>query len=117
MQIHIKNLRLRTIIGIFPWEKKNKQDVIINIKMDIDGEQAALSDKIEDTLDYEVITKSVIHHVEGHSFKLIETLVNQLLAIIMKHDKVKHAHVEIDKPGALRFSDSVSVSNQKSKAD
>ena len=109
-QIHIKNLRLRTIIGIFPWEQKNKQDVIINATIHFDGDKAGRSDRIEDTLDYKALTKSMIRHVEQHRFALIEALVEQLLDIIMAYGQVTHARIEIDKPGALRFADSVSVS-------
>ena len=118
MQIHIKDLRLRTIIGIFPWEKKNKQDVVLNIKITFHGEQAGLSDKIADTLDYKTITKKIIHLIENNRFELIESMVNQVLDIIMdpdrpNHELIEQAFVEIDKPGALRFADSVSISNTR----
>ena len=115
MRIHIKNLRLRTIIGIFPWEKKTKQDVVINIIIDFNGSKAAQSDAIEDTLDYKTMTKKIICHVENHSFALIETLVEQLLNMIMEYHQADYAQVEIDKPGALRFADSVSVSSSRTR--
>ena len=120
MQIQVKDLRLRTIIGIFPWEKENKQDVILNIKITFNGEQAGLSDKIADTLDYKTITKKIIHFVENNQFELIESMVNQVLDIIMdpdrpNHELIEQAFVEIDKPGALRFADSVSINNTRHK--
>lgn len=110
MQIHIKNLRLRTLIGIFDWEREHKQDVVINARIDFDGADAAANDRIEDTIDYKALTKKIIVLVEEAEFYLVEKLADRILQLIMDDTKVKRAEVEVDKPRALRFSDSVSVS-------
>ena len=64
MIIHIENLRLRTVVGIFEWEKNVKQDVIINIEIEFDGTKAIESDDIAHTIDYKSITKKIISEVE-----------------------------------------------------
>ena len=110
MKIKIKNLRLRTIIGTNDWERTNRQDVIINIKMRIDGEKVAATDDIIDTVNYRELTKTIIREVEKSNFYLLEKLADFILKIIMEDTKVIKAKVEVDKPQALRFSDSVSVS-------
>jgi len=66
MIIKIENLKLRTVVGIYDWEKEKKQDVIINIEMEFDGAKAIESDSIEDTIDYKTITKQIIDMVEGN---------------------------------------------------
>lgn len=109
MQIHIKNLRLRTLIGIFDWERENKQDVIINARIEFDGTKAAISDRIEDTVDYKSLTKRVINLVEEADFYLVERLADRIVQLIMADEKVRRVEVEVDKPQALRYSDSVSV--------
>lgn len=109
MIIRIKNLRLRTLVGIFDWERVNKQDIVINIQMEFDGSKAGQSDKIEDTVDYKKINKAIIQEVENSQFFLLEKLAQRVLEIILQNPRVLHAKVEIDKPGALRFADSVSV--------
>ncbi|MBD3288049.1 dihydroneopterin aldolase [candidate division KSB1 bacterium] len=109
MIVRIKNLRLRTIIGIFDWERENKQDVVLNIEYEFDGTKAANSDDIEDTVDYKTLTKRIISEVEASQFYLLEKLANHVLEIIMDNEKVQRAFVEIDKPQALRFADSVSI--------
>lgn len=109
MIIRIKNLRLRCIIGINPWERDHKQDVIINVTMEFDGAKAAASDDIADTVNYKTITKKIIAMVEASEFGLIEKLSTEILNICMADPKVQRATVEIDKPGALRFADSVSM--------
>ena len=111
MIIHIENLRLRTIIGIYDWEKENKQDVIINIIIDFDGSIAGKSDNIEDTIDYKSITKEIIDYVENGKFNLLEKIVADIGDIVMKDKRILKSTTTVDKPGALRFTDSVSVTN------
>ena len=109
MIIKIENLKLRTIVGIYDWEKEKKQDVIINIEMEFDGTKAIESDSIDDTIDYKTITKEIIEMVEGTEFNLIERIAGEAMMIVMQNDKVQRASVRVDKPGALRFTDTVSV--------
>ncbi|WP_018983844.1 dihydroneopterin triphosphate 2'-epimerase [Salinimonas chungwhensis] len=107
--IKIKNLRLRTYIGINEDEVKNKQDVIVNVKIHYDAERASDSDNVDDALNYKTVTKSMIKLVEGNRFSLLEKLTAELLTVASEHHWVTFAEVEVDKPHALRFSDSVSL--------
>lgn len=108
--IRIKNLRLRTYIGINEDEIRNKQDVVVNVKIHYDAEQATNSDQMDDALNYKTITKAIIKLVEDNRFYLLEKLTADVLAIAAEHSWVSYAEVEVDKPHALRFSDSVSLS-------
>ena len=107
--IRVQNLRLRTFIGFNPEELEKKQDVVINIEIDYRLGASALRDCVEDALDYKVITKDVIRHVETGRFLLLEKLVADVLGICSRHPSVTLARVTIDKPHALRFADSVSL--------
>ena len=107
--IRIKNLRLRTFIGIKEDEIQNRQDVIINAVIRYTATRAVQFNRIEEALNYRTITKKLIAHVEEGRFALLERLTKELLEIIMAHEQVLTAEVEVDKPHALRFSDSVSV--------
>ncbi|MCH9022229.1 MAG: dihydroneopterin triphosphate 2'-epimerase [Planctomycetes bacterium] len=107
--ITIKNLRLRTIVGIEDFERKNKQDVILNISIESNADQAIAGDDIDHACDYKTITKKIITTVEDSTFYLLEKLTDTVLQLIMEHPRVTAAAVEIDKPHALRFADSVSV--------
>jgi len=108
-KICIKNLRLRTYIGINEEEIKNKQDVVVNIEIHYIAKRAMNSTEIEDALNYRPITKSVIRHVEENRFALLERLTAELLDLVSSDVRVTFAEVEVDKPHALRFSDSVSI--------
>lgn len=107
--IRIKNLRLRTYIGINDDEIANRQDVIINVVIHYPAEKATLSDNMGDALNYRTITKEIIALVENNRFGLLEKLTNDVLSIASKHHWVSHCMVEVDKPHALRFADSVSL--------
>jgi len=115
LTIKIKNLRLRTIIGINETERSAKQDIIINAILCADSDKAFLSDDIGDTCNYRSISKKIISVVEESKFHLLEKLADKVLDIIMKDASIKKATVEIDKPNALRFSDSVSVEVTKER--
>ena len=64
--IRIKNLRLRTFIGIKEEEILNRQDIVINIAIHYPADKARTSEDINDALNYRTITKSIIAHVEGN---------------------------------------------------
>jgi len=109
MKIKIKNLRLRTIVGIHAWEQKTKQDIVINIRLEFDGSQVSETEDIKDTIDYKSLKKRIIKQVENSRFFLLEKLASTILDIVMNNPRVCRATVEVDKPQALRFADSVSV--------
>lgn len=107
--IRIKNLRLRTFIGIKDDEIKNKQDVVVNVIIHYPADSASESDEMDNALNYRTITKRIIAHVENNRFHLLEKLTSDILEIASEHDWVTFASVEVDKPHALRFADSVSL--------
>lgn len=107
--IYIKDLRVQTIIGIFDWERKTKQEVSIDMEFPFDCKKAAASDSIDDALDYKVITKAVIKFVEESSFQLQETLAEGIAALIKENFDVESLKLRISKPGALRGAKDVGL--------
>ena len=108
-RINVSNLRLRTYIGFNPNEKSKQQDIVVNAEIRYRADQAYRSDDEDDALNYKIITKRMIHHVEHGRFHLLEKLTADLLAIATESERVRFAEVRVDKPHALRFADSVSV--------
>ena len=107
--IRIKNLLVRTIIGFNPEERVNRQDVIINLEIEVDVAKAVSTDHQDGIYNYKAITKEVIAFVSESKYNLLEKLTYEVLQLVMKDERVMRAKVEIDKPHALRFSESVSV--------
>ena len=107
--IYIKDLRIKTIIGIFDWERKEKQEVSIDMEFPFDCKKAAATDSIEDAIDYKAITKSVIKFVEESSFQLQETLAENIAALVKEKYGVKFIKLRVSKPGAIRGSKDVGL--------
>jgi D-erythro-7,8-dihydroneopterin triphosphate epimerase len=107
--ISLTNLRLRTLIGFNPEELEKRQDVVINGEIKYDAKKSYSSDNEIDALDYKKITKEIISHVESNSFRLLEKLTGDLIDISMRNNLVRECSFTVDKPNALRFADSVSI--------
>ena len=116
-QIKIKDLLLRTIIGINDEERRNRQDVLINITMFADTRAAGVSDDIADAVNYRTIAKRVIQLVEGSQFYLVEKMAAEIADICLQNPRVERAQVSVEKPGALRFARSVGVTIERQKSD
>jgi D-erythro-7,8-dihydroneopterin triphosphate epimerase len=108
-RIFIRDLALRCIIGIFPEERREKQDIVINVEMHCDLRKAGASDDLSDTVDYKTIKKAILKLVEASHFQLIESLAEKIASIALDNEKVQQVVVTIDKPGALRFAKASAV--------
>ena len=108
-KVFIKNLQVETIIGIFDWERKVKQEVSIDMEFPFDCKKAAATDTIEDTIDYKAITKGVIKFVEDSSFQLQETLAESIASLVKNEYGVKSIKLRVSKPGALRGAKDVGL--------
>ena len=107
--IYIHNLKVQTIIGIFGWERKVRQEVSIDLELSFDCAKAAKTESIESTLDYKAITKGVIAFVEASSFQLQESLAEGIAALVKENYGVESLKLRVSKPGALRHADDVGV--------
>ncbi len=115
--IEIDNLRLRCVIGFSPHERRDRQDVVISLRLGCDMRPAALSDDPDDALNYRSLTKDVIRLVEGSSWQLLETLASAIARVCVVDHDAQWVQVRAHKPGALRFSDSVGVCIERVRRD
>ena len=116
-KILIKDLLIRGIIGIHEWEREKKQDILINIVLEADCRAAGTSDDFRDAVDYRAVTKRVLTLVEESSFFLVEKLAEEIAKICLEDDRVEVARVRVEKPGAVRFSQSVGVEVERRRGD
>ena len=116
-QIHINDLRLRCVIGVYPEERREKQDITLNITLFADLRAAGSSDDLRDTVDYKAVKQAVRALVEGSNFLLVEKLAAEVARVCLQTPRVERARVRLDKPGALRFARSVAVEIERTVAD
>ncbi len=116
-QIHITDLSLRCIIGTFPDERREKQDVILNLTLFCDLRRAGVTDDLRDAVDYKAVKQAVRALVELSQFQLVEKLAAEVARLILRMPGIERVRVRVDKPGALRFARTVGVEIERTAAD
>ena len=116
-KIFIHALKTETIVGIFDWERQVKQTVVMDIEFSADIAKAALSDSIDDTLNYKGVAKRVLALVEESSFHLVETLAEHVAMLILEEFGVSCVSITLSKPGAIRGSRDVGVMLERTRSD
>lgn len=109
-QVFIRNLLVTGILGINPEERTTPQDVRVDVTMWADLRPAAQSDDIADAVNYRTVAKAIIAHIEQGSPMLVERLAAEIADICLAADgRIAEVEVEVAKPGAVRFAESVGV--------
>jgi dihydroneopterin aldolase len=108
-KIFLTEMKVDTIIGIWEWERRIRQTVVIDLEMSADIAKAAATDDVNDTLNYKSVAKRIQSFVAESSFQLVETLAERISEIIRDEFGVTWVKVRVNKPGAVRGSKSVGV--------
>lgn len=108
-RIRICDLLVRCILGINENERREKQDVVINLTLYTDLHKAGKSDRIEDTVDYRALKKRVLAMGESSQYFLVEALAEAVAELCLDQQGVRQVDVRVEKPHALRFARSVAV--------
>jgi len=106
--INIKGLRAMTLLGVYPHERKEKREVLIDLAIEYDASAAMQSDTMEDALDYALIEQEVINSVRDQRYELLEALTKHIADVVMHFDVVQAVTVQVHKPGALVHAPGVS---------
>lgn len=115
-KIFIHALKAEAIIGIYDWERQVRQTVLVDIEIGADIRKAALTDSIEDTLNYKRVAKRVHAFVEGSQFQLVETLAEHVAMLVLGEFGVAWVRIVLSKPGAVRNSRDVGVEVERDRA-
>ena len=107
--IFIEALRVETVIGVYDWERRIRQPVVIDLEMGADVARAAANDDVADTLDYKAVSKRVQQFVGESSFLLVETLTERIAALVLDEFPVPWVRVRLNKVGALRGAAGVGI--------
>jgi FolB domain-containing protein len=108
-RILISDLLVRCIIGVRDEERREKQDVVINLSLYADFRKAGKSDRIEDAVDYSAVKKRILSMAEKSQYNLVEALAEAVAEICLEQPAVSCVQVRVEKPSALRFARSVGV--------
>ena len=100
----IRDLAARCIVGIYPEERRQQQDVLLTIELYADLRAAGQSDRLEDSVDYKAVKQRVLALVEKSQFRLLEALAAAVAEACLESARVQRVTVTLQKPGALRFA-------------
>jgi 7,8-dihydroneopterin aldolase/epimerase/oxygenase len=114
--IYLHGLKIECIIGIWEWERRIKQAIILDLDMAADIRRAAASDSIDDTLNYKAVSKRLIEFVGQSRFQLVETLAEKVAEILLAEFKIKWVRVRVNKKGAVRGAGDVGVLIERGEA-
>jgi 7,8-dihydroneopterin aldolase/epimerase/oxygenase len=107
--VFIRELRADTVIGVYDWERTVRQTVVLDLEMATDIRKAASDDALEHTLDYAAISARLLSFIEGSEFELVETMAEQLAAIVLSEFNVPWLRLRLSKPGAVAQARDVGV--------
>jgi FolB domain-containing protein len=113
-QVIIKNLVARGIIGINDWEREKPQEILINLVLFADLSKAGKTDDISHSVNYRSVAKKALAHAESAQKFTVEALAAELAEICLQEPGVQKVRVRVEKPGAVRFAESVGVEIERS---
>ena len=116
-RILIHDLLARGIVGINPDERRERQDIVVNLELWVDARPAAASDDVRDAVNYRSVCKRVLAYVEESSHLLVERLASEIARLVLTEFPVPRVRVRVEKPGALRFARSVGIELERTRED
>ena len=115
--IEIKNLMLRTIIGIGEKERKDRQDIFLDILLTTDTKPANRTDSPESSVDYRSLCQKIVQMVERSSFRLMSALAEEVACICLSDLLVYEVKVTVEQPHAVQFAGAVAATITRSRLD
>lgn len=115
--ILIRDLSARGILGVKDWEREKPQEILINLTLYTDLHRAGETDDITDTVSYSAVAKKVRAHAEIAARLTVEALAADLARLCLAEPGIHRVRVQVEKPGAVRFTRSVGVVIERSRSD
>ncbi len=115
--IFLGGLTTECIIGIWDWERRVKQKIVLDVELAADIRKAAASDAIEDTLDYKKVAKRLLNFVGDSQYQLVETLTERIAELLVTEFGVPWVRVRLNKQGAIRGSRDVGIQIERRRED
>jgi dihydroneopterin aldolase len=107
--IFLGGLEIETLIGIYDWERKKKQTVVLDLEMAFDIKKSAQTDDINHTLDYKAVTERVVSFVEKSEFFLVEKLIEEIANVLLTEFPTHWVKITLNKKGAITRAKDVGI--------
>ena len=107
--VYVRNLEVKTVIGVYDWEREIKQPVTIDLDMATDFRRAVETDDHQYVLDYKIVCVRVAEFIEGSDLKLLETMAEAIATLVRDEFQVPWVRVRVGKPAAITGARDVGV--------
>lgn len=108
-RIFITGLSVKTIIGIYDWERTVRQRVVLDLEMSANIAKAAKAEDVDSTLNYKTLSDTLVKFIENSEFQLIETMAEEVCKMIRQDFGVVWVKLTLHKPDALDGDTDVGV--------
>ena len=116
-KVYIRGLEVETVIGIYDWERRTPQRLVINLEMQWDNRPAAAGDNIKQALNYKSVSDRLIAYTRDSRFELVETLAESLAALVLDEFQVPWLRLDLAKPGAIGPAQAVGVVIERTRSE
>jgi dihydroneopterin aldolase len=107
--VYVRGLEVKTVIGVYEWEREIKQPVTVDLDMACDIGKAAETDDHKHVLDYKVVCVRDTEFIEKSDLKLLEAMAEGIAALVRKEFKVSWVRVRVGKPAAITGAKDVGI--------
>ena len=108
-RVYIHGLTVETVIGIFDWERTIQQKVVVDLEMAVDIRASAASENIDRTVSYKDVSDRLLDFIANSNFLLVETMAEEIAALVLKEFPVPFVRLKLGKPGAVPEARDVGV--------
>jgi len=98
MILHLKNLKMKTILGVHDWERTQLREILVNAQIGYDASNAAHSDQLVEALDYYTLSQELIQLASKSKFFLLESLTQKMGELLLEKPAVKSVKIWVEKP-------------------
>ena len=107
--VFVKGLTVEAVIGVYAWERAITQPLLIDIALETDISRAAISDDVNDALNYKAVCDDVSAWCQAIKAQLLEHLAGQLADKLLTKYSCHKITLSIAKPTAIKQADAVGV--------
>lgn len=107
--VFVKGLTVEAVIGVYAWERAITQPLLIDIALETDIRSAAISDDVNDALNYKAVCDDVSSLCQEVQAQLLEHLAEQIADMLLTNYACHKVTLSVAKPTAITQADAVGV--------
>ena len=96
IELELHGLEMTGFHGALPEERERGQRFLFDVSLEVPD--AALSDRLEDAIDYRDVAQTVREVSDGHAFQLLEALAAAVADAVVERFEVDRVRVRVRKP-------------------